>query len=404
MISGYEQNGMAGEAIRVFKDFQNHGGELGADAATMVSVLSACAQLGDLAEGELASQFVLEKGIPLGDVLGAAMVSMYARCGSLGSARRVFDELPSPNVVAWTAMISGYSMHGNGAAAVELFREMGLRGPPPNAVTFVAVLSACAHAGLVDEGKEVFRTMGRDYGLVPREEHVVCMVDMLGRAGLIDEASWFVRHHGPIGPAALTALLGACRMHRRIDLGTTVAEQLIAMEPMNPGHYVLLSNLYAQGGRMKDVERVRDEMTTRGLRKLAGYSSVEVGGATHVFCMGDRGHPKAVEIYRFLEELVVRMRGIGYSSETGEVMHELEEEEREEVALRLHSEKLAVVFGIMSAKEGEPVRVIKNLRICGDCHSAFKFMSVVAEREIIIRDKYRFHHFKDGSCSCRDFW
>ncbi|CAA7409192.1 unnamed protein product [Spirodela intermedia] len=405
MIAAYEQNGLAGEAVVVFRAMQADAA-VEPDGATMVSLLAACAHLGDLRLGQWASSYIATKHLPVGAALAGALVSMYARCGCVDEAREVFDGLRRPNVVAWTAMISGYGMHGRGAEAVALFRMMSRRGPRPNTVTFVAVLAACAHAGLVVDGREAFESMQRDYGLLPREEHLVCMVDMLGRAGHLEEAFRFVRTAAapPVAGAAMwTALVGACKLHRRFELGVEAAERLVAMESENAGNYVLLSNLCAMAGRTEAVEAARGEMARRGLRKVAGYSAVEVGGTAHVFRMGERRHPQAAEIYRFLEELEGRMREVGYSPETATVMHEVEEEERE-IALRHHSEKLAVAFGIMSTAGGTAVRVVKNLRICGDCHAAVKLMSAVARREIIVRDKHRFHHFQGGSCSCGDFW
>ncbi|KAG1346777.1 hypothetical protein COCNU_06G006060 [Cocos nucifera] len=198
---------------------------------------------------------------------------MYARCGHVQKAREVFDGLQERNVVAWTAMISGYGMHGYGNKAVELFHRMKTEGPLPNDVTFVAVLSACAHFGLVSEGREVFKSMKRDYGLAPRIEHHVCMVDMFGRAGLLDEAVRFIRDWipGEPGPEVWTAMLGACKMHKDFDLGVEVAERLLAIEPENPAHYVLLSNLYALAGMMDQVEKIRQAMIRRGLKKNTGF-------------------------------------------------------------------------------------------------------------------------------------
>lgn len=338
-------------------------------------------------------------------VLGTSLVNMYARCGLVRRAREVFDALPQKNVITWTAMISGYGMHGYGRRAIELFHRMRNEGPPPNGVTFVAVLSACAHAGLVKEGREAFASMKRDYGLVPRVEHRVCMVDLYGRAGLLDDAMRFIRESivGEPGPEVWTAMLGACKMHKDFTLGVEVAERLLAVEPDNPSHYVLLSNMFALAGRMDRVERVRDIMIRNGLKKQTGYSSTEINGTTHVFRMGDTFHPQTAEIYKFLEETIRKIKEAGYVAETDSVLHELEEEERE-VALRFHSEKLAVAFGLMSTSDVTPIRVIKNLRMCDDCHLAIKFMSAVVGREIVVRDKHRFHHFKDGHCSCQDFW
>ncbi|XP_052200874.1 pentatricopeptide repeat-containing protein At2g33760 [Diospyros lotus] len=402
MISGYEQNGLAQEAIGLFYQMGDLGVEF--DLATLVSVLSACSQAGALELGRWIHDYIINHGFDINVVLGTSLINMHARCGSVSKAREVFDSMDERNVVAWTAMISGYGTHGYGRQAMELFDKMRAHGPAPNDVTLVAVLSACAHAGLVQEGRQALASM-RDYGLAPGMEHHVCMVDMLGRAGLLNEAFQYIEQLNPVkpAPAVWTAMLGACRMHKDFDLGGQVAEHLLAAEPDNPGHYVLLSNVYALAGRMDRVELIRNTMIQKGLKKQVGYSTIEVNQKTHLFSMGDKSHPETVEVYQYLDELMQRIGEAGYVPVSDSIMHELEEEETE-YALRYHSEKLAIAFGILKTNPGVTVRIVKNLRMCEDCHSAIKFISAVANREIIVRDKLRFHHFKDGSCSCADYW
>lgn len=404
MISGYEQNGRAAAAIELFHLMREEGME--PDEATLAILLSACSQVGDLGLGKWVHEHYIEgNNLNLGVVLGSSLVNMYARCGHVGKAREVFEGLPEQNVVSWTAMIAGYGMHGFGEQAMELFKRMQLDGPLPNPVTFVAVLSACAHGGMVERGKEAFESMKCDYGLIPRAEHHVCMVDLYGRAGLLDEAMQFIKDQitGEPGAAVWTAFLGACKMHKDFDRAAGIATKLLALEPENPSHYVLLSNIHALAGKMNKVEEIRDVMISRGWRKHIGYSLIEINHVSYLFRMGDTSNPKMVEIYRYLEELICRIREAGYEPMTDSVLHELEEEERE-VALRVHSEKLAVAFGLLSTSKGTLIRIVKNLRICGDCHLAIKFIARETSREIIVRDKHRFHHFKDGLCSCHDYW
>ncbi|GAB4826955.1 hypothetical protein Ancab_033835 [Ancistrocladus abbreviatus] len=401
MIAGYEQNGFAKEGIELFNLMIGLGIE--PDSATFVSVLSACTQLGALRLGLWVHSYVTNSGFKVNVVLGTALINMYARCGKVRRAREIFDQMRDKNVIAWTAMISGYGIHGYGSEAVELFRLMRACGPPPNDVTFVTLLSACAHAGLVREGRELFASMTRDYGLTPGAEHHVCMVDMLGRAGLLDEAFNYITELRKPSPAIWTAMLGACKMHKKFDLGVQVAERLLALEPENPGHYVMLSNVYALAGRMDRVEMVRNKMIRRGLKKQVGYSIIEVDQKTYLFSMGDKSHPETSGIYRYLDDLMQRIIEAGYVPAQESVLHELEEEERE-YALRCHSEKLAIAFGLLKDSTGEAIRIVKNLRMCEDCHLAVKFISIVTNREIVVRDKLRFHHFRDGSCSCSDYW
>ncbi|XP_065870539.1 pentatricopeptide repeat-containing protein At2g33760 isoform X2 [Euphorbia lathyris] len=405
MISGYEQNGCGKEAITLFERMREV--STGPDSTTLVSVLSACAQVGALGLGCWVHEYIIHCQFELNVVLGTSLINMYNRCGNVLKAREVFDLMQERNVFAWTSMVSGYGTHGYGHQAVELFEEMRRVGPCPNSITFVAVLSACAHAGLVKEGRNAFTSMKEQYHLVPGVEHYVCMVDMLGRAGLVEEAYKFIKQQIPKTPSAAaaiwTAMLGACKMHKNMSLGAQVAEHLLAIEPENPGHYVMLSNIYALAGRMDRVEMIRNIMIRKSLKKQVGYSIIEVDQKTYLFSMGDKSHPDTNEIYRYLDELMWRCREAGYTALSKSVMHELEEEERE-VALRYHSEKLAIAFGLLKTKSETPIRIVKNLRMCEDCHWAIKYISVVTKREIIVRDKLRFHHFKDGSCSCLDFW
>lgn len=404
MISGYEQNGLAEQGIEVYKEMKV--AKAVPDSMTFVATLSACAQAGALDLGREVERRIVSERMDISVFLGSALVNMYARCGVVDKARQWFNVLQERNVVTWTSMIAGYGMHGHGHEAIKLYHLMRCKGPPPNDVTFVAVLSACAHAGLITEGRDAFACMKRVYGLAPRVEHYCSMVDMYGRAGRLEEAMQFIRDSmpGDPGPEVWTAILGACKMHKNFSLGVEVAERLIRLEPENPSYHVLLSNIYALSGKMYHVEKVRNTMIKRRLKKQIGYSLIELGGTSHLFRMGEKSHQKTREIYQYLEELVHRISAAGYMPETESVLHELEEEEREG-ALRYHSEKLAVAYGLMmSAGSTTPLRVIKNLRICSDCHLAIKFMSAVENREIIVRDKHRFHHFKDGKCSCLEYW
>ncbi|CAM8900332.1 unnamed protein product [Rhodiola kirilowii] len=403
MISGYEQNGSGNEAIKLFNNMVESGVEM--DSATFVGVLSACSQVGALELGCWVHSYIVRNSLDVNVVLGTSLVNMYGRCGNVRKAREVFDSMKDRNVVAWTAMITGYGMHGYGKEALELFYSMRRNGVYPNYITFISVLSACAHVGLVAEGQNVYASMRRDYGILPSNEHHVCMVDMLGRGGFLHQAYEYIKEEirGTPTPAVWTAMLAACKMHKNFDMGVQVAEHLLAAEPENASHYVLLSNIYALGGRMDRVENVRNLMINKGMKKQVGYSIIELEQKTYMFSMGDKTHFQTREIYKFLDELMSRCREAGYVPAQESILHELEEEERE-YALRYHSEKLAIVFGLLNTKPGTSIRIVKNLRVCEDCHLAIKFISSVTCREIIVRDKLRFHHFKDGSCSCLDYW
>nr|XP_043639865.1 pentatricopeptide repeat-containing protein At2g33760 [Erigeron canadensis] len=405
MISGYEQNGLAEEAVGLFHKMRDEGVEF--DLVTLVSVLSACSRIGALGLGCWIHEYIRLNGLGVNCNIATSLINMYGRCGDVIKARQVFDSLNQQNVITWTSMISTYGMHGYGREAMEIFSLMKLHGPSPNSVTFIAVLSACAHAGLVSEGRLAYASMIQDYGIIPKMEHHVSMVDMLGRAGLLGEAYQHIQdmnmNHVKPTAAVWTAMLGACKMHKNVDLGVLAAENLLAIEPQHSGHYVLLSNVYAMAGLMDRVELVRNVMIQKGLKKQVGYATIEVDQKTYLFSMGDKSHPETATIYRYLEELMERCREVGYVPASESVMHELEEEERLH-ALRYHSEKLALAFGLMKTEHGSTLRIMKNLRVCEDCHIAIKFISVVTKRKIIVRDKLRFHHFEDGFCSCLDYW
>nr|ADE77588.1 unknown [Picea sitchensis] len=312
--------------------------------------------------------------------------------------------MSNKNVVSWNAMIVGYGMHGHGEDALVLFTQMQQRGVKPNEITFISVLSACSHAGLVDEGWKCYNCMTLDYAITPTVEHYACMVDLLGRAGHLNEA-WDFIEKMPIEPGASVwgAFLGSCRIHCNIELGERVAELLLNLDPDNAGYYVLLSNIYAAAGRWDDVAKVRKMMKEKDVKKSPGCSLIEVNNKLHSFVVGDISHPQTEAIYAMLETLARQMEAVGYVPCTDFVLHDVEEEIKENM-LFAHSEKLAIAFGLISTRSGTSIRITKNLRVCGDCHSATKFISKIVKREIIMRDLNRFHHFKDGLCSCGDYW
>ncbi|XP_057844755.2 pentatricopeptide repeat-containing protein At3g12770 [Cryptomeria japonica] len=403
MIAGYAQNGHAKEALRIFSQMlEAH--NIKPDLVTMVSVLPACSHLGAFQQGTWIHDYVIRSGFELNVSVATALIDMYAKCGSVGHARQVFDKMPKRDVVSWSAMISGYGMHGHGKDALSLFSRMQQTGMKPNDVTFISVLSACSHAGMLDEGWRYFSSMSQDYCIKPRGEHYSCMVDLLGRAGFLDEALDFINKM-PLEPhvGVWGALLSACRIYRNIELGEVAARHLIEIDPGHSAYYVLLSNIYSAEGRWHDVAKVRSMMRDRGLKKTPGCSFIEVNAKVHAFLVGDRSHPQSEKIYSMLEVLSGQMAEAGYVPSTNFVLHDVEEEAKEHM-LGTHSEKLAIIFGLISTNSGTPVRITKNLRVCGDCHNATRFISKIAKREIIVRDLNRFHHFKDGFCSCNDYW
>lgn len=402
MISGYAKNNDFDKAVELFQVLQDEG--VKANETVMVSVISSCAHLGAIELGEKAHEYIVRNNLSLNVILGTALVDMYARCGSIEKAIWVFQELPERDVLSWTALIAGLAMHGYAERALWFFSEMVKSGLNPRDITFTAVLSACSHGGLVGKGLELFESMKKDYDIEPRLEHYGCVVDLLGRAGKLAEAEKFVLEM-PVKPNAPIwgALLGACRIHKNADIAERVGNILIPLLPEHSGYYVLLSNIYARTSRWENVASMRQMMKEKGVKKPPGYSLIEVDGKVHNFTMGDKSHPEIDMIERTWEEILKKIRLAGYTGNMSDALFDIDEEEKES-ALHRHSEKLAIAFGIMRTKAPMPIRIVKNLRVCEDCHTATKLISKVYGRELIVRDRNRFHHFREGSCSCMDFW
>ncbi|KAJ0984903.1 hypothetical protein J5N97_003259 [Dioscorea zingiberensis] len=402
MISAYAQNGLTEMAIRLFQDMQAL--NVCPNPVTVTSILSACAQLGALSMGKWVHRIISEEDLELNVYVSTALIDMYAKCGDISEARKVFDSTEDKNVISWNAMISGYGLHGQGQQALKLYEEMVNARIAPSGVTFLSVLYACSHGGLVEEGKAVFQSMVCDHGVKPGPEHHACMVDLLGRAGKLNEALEFIQTVPEnAGAGVWAALLGACMKHKETGLAQLASEKLFELDPENAGYYVLMSNIYSANRNFPQAAMVRQAAKSRKLAKTPGCTLIEIGEKPHVFTSGDRSHPQTEGIYSKLEELMAKIIEAGYRAETDAALYDVEEEEKEHM-VRVHSEKLAIAFGLMNTEPGTEIRIIKNLRVCLDCHSATKFISKVTERLIVVRDATRFHHFRDGVCSCGDYW
>ncbi|KAK4337703.1 hypothetical protein RND71_042190 [Anisodus tanguticus] len=402
MISGYAQNGLTEMAISLFREMQKL--DVHPNPVTITSILSACAQLGTLSMGKWVHDLIKKEKFESNIYVLTALVDMYAKCGNIGEARIVFDSITEKNVVTWNAMISAYGLHGCGREALTLFDQMIDSGVSPAGVTFLCVLYACSHAGLVEEGQKIFHSMVHDHGIEPLPEHYACMVDLLGRAGKLENALEFIyKMPREPGPAEWGALLGACMVHKNIDLARLASDKLFAMDIGSVGYYVLLSNIYSADRNYFQAASVRKVLKNRNLAKTPGCTLIEVNGYQHVFTSSDQSHPQEVAIYAKLEELMEKMREVGFHAETSTALHDVEEEEKE-LMVKVHSEKLAIAFGLLTSKPRTEIKIIKNLRVCVDCHNFTKFVSKVTDRVIVVRDANRFHHFKDGECSCGDYW
>lgn len=402
MVSGLSQNGNHEEALARFFEMIEEG--IKPNDLSIVSALSACAKVGALEAGVRIHKYLSKPYFYLNRSVGTAFVDMYAKCGDLESASWVFGMTKEKDLNAWSVMIWGWAIHGCFDDAVQYFVKMLSTGIKPDGVVFLAILTACSHSGKVDEGLRFFESMRLDYSIKPTMKHYALTVDLLGRAGRLDEALSFIRSM-PIEPDSVIwgALFCACRAHKNIEMAEFASTRLLQLEPKHPGGYVFLSNAYAGVGRWDDAERVRGSMKGRGVEKGPGWSYVEVNEKLHRFVVGDRGHDQEREIYTKLEEIMKSARLEGYMPETEWVLHNIEEEEKED-ALGNHSEKLALAFALVCTAQKATIRIVKNLRVCGDCHSLMKHVSRISGREIVLRDIKRFHRFKDGECSCGDYW
>ncbi|KAF8646416.1 hypothetical protein HU200_065859 [Digitaria exilis] len=306
MISACSEEGSWADAVRVFN--QMRPARFQPDAQTMAVLMSACAQLGSLSVARQVHGFLKKGYIEMNCHVLNSLIDMYAKCGSVRQAHLLFVETHLKDTVSYNVMICALAHHGHGKDALELFNEMTGEGLQPDSVTFLGVLSACTHAGLVHDGKHYFESMRINYAIEQSLDHYACMVDLYGRAGLIEEA-YFLVQTMPMKPHAGVwgALLNACRKHCQVEIGKIAARELITIEPRNPGTYVLLANALAHGQQWDFVETVRQSMRGKGIEKTAGCSWVEVDSVVHEFLMGDFSHPNSDEIYSILEHLYLQL-------------------------------------------------------------------------------------------------
>ncbi|CAN4090890.1 unnamed protein product [Withania somnifera] len=402
MIHGLTLNGLHQKALDLFFKMVEEG--VKPNGLTVVSALSACAKTGALEAGRKIHDSIRNNGLHLNAAVGNALIDMYAKCGYIESASLVFSGLKEKDIRTWSIMIWGWAIHGHVDKALRYFEQMRMTGIKPDGVSVLAVLTGCSHAGWVDQGLQIFDSMQHGCSTEPTMKHYAAVVDLLGRAGRFDEALKFIERM-PLEPDYVIwgALFSACRAHKNIEMAKVASEKLLQLEPKHAGGYVLLSNVYAGAGRWDEVERVRSSMKNKNVEKDPGWSSMEVDGQLHTFVAGDNAHTRKEEIYSKLEEIITGAKQQGYMPETEWVLHNIDEEEKEG-ALGSHSEKLALAFGLISTVPGVIIMIVKNLRVCGDCHSLMKYVSRMSQRVIVLRDIKRFHQFKDGVCSCKDYW
>lgn len=365
------------------------------DLSRYLNLMNACGEARSLEEAKVVCNYVIKSQTPLKVSTYNKILEMYSKCGSMDDAYMIFNKMPSRNLTSWDTMITWLAKNGLGEDAIDLFYEFKKTGLRIDGKMFIGVFSACSVLGDVDEGMLHFESMTKNYGIIPSMQHYVSIIDMLGSVGYVDEALEFIEKM-PFEPGVdiWEAMMNISRAHGLMELGDRCFELVEQLDP---------SRLNEQSKAGHLPIKASDLAKEREKKKLANRNLLEVRSRVHEYRAGDTSHPENDRIYTLLRGLREQMKEAGYIPETRFVLHDIDQEGKND-ALLGHSERLAVAYGLISSSARSPIRVIKNLRVCGDCHSALKIISKIVGRELIIRDAKRFHHFKDGLCSCRDYW
>ncbi|KAJ1283047.1 hypothetical protein BS78_03G098100 [Paspalum vaginatum] len=382
LITGCVQNGQNEEAFQLFCDMRRAG--LSPDRATCSSIMKASSSLAVIGLGRQMHAYLTKSGHMSSMFLGSALLDMYAKCGCLDEALRTFGEMPEKNSITWNAAISAYANFGQAKNAIRMFERMLHCGLYPDSVTFLSVLAACGHNGLAKECMKYFNLMKYYYRMSPWKEHYSCVIDTLGRAGCFDEVQK-VLDEMPFedDPIIWSSILHSCRIHGNQNLATVAAEKLFTLAPTDASTYVILSNIYAKAGHWEGVAHVKKLMRDRGVRKESGNSWVEIKQKVYSFSSNDQTSPMIDDIKEELERLYKEMDKQGYEPDTSCDLHMVDNELKFE-SLKYHSERLAIAFALINTPPGTPIRVMKNLSACRDCHAAIKMISKIVNRDIIV--------------------
>ena len=323
LVTAYSQSSLGEEALATFCQMTEEG--FAPNQFTFSSVLVSCASLCFLEYGRQVHGLLCKAGLDTEKCVESALIDMYAKCGSITEAEKVFDKISNPDIVSWTAIISGYAQHGLVKDALQHFSRMEQSGIKANAVTLLCVLFACSHGGMVEDGLFYFQQMEESYGVVPEMEHYACIVDLLGRVGRLGDAMEFIRKM-PMEPDEMVwqTLLGACRVHGNVELGKIAARKILPIRPEYSATYVLLSNIYVETGSYEDGLSLRNVMKDQGVKKDPGYSWISVKGRVHKFYSGDQQHPQKNEIYVKLEELREKAKATGYAPDLRYVLNNVD--------------------------------------------------------------------------------
>ncbi|PKI61449.1 pentatricopeptide repeat-containing protein At5g65570 [Punica granatum] len=403
LIVGLIQNGKEETSLLKFRKMMRSSAK--PNSFTLSSVVCACSRLAMLDTGRQIHALATKYGLDWRNYVGTALIDMYGKCGTPDQARSVFDALVEADLVSMNSMIYSYALNGCGGEALDLFYTMrDLTSLELNDMTFLGVLLACNNSGLVEEGQRIFTYLREKTDIKVSSGHYACMVDLLGRSGRLVEAEMLVNQVKNPDAVLWRTLLSACRIHRAVKMAERVWTKVLELAPGDEGTHILLSNLYASTSNWSQVIAMKSTMRDMRLKKGPAMSWVEIDREVHTFMAGDFSHPESEKILGKLGELIRKAKSLGYIPDTSFVLQDMDEDKKE-TSLYYHSERLAIAFALWRTSDKTTcIRVLKNLRVCGDCHTWIKFVTVAVGREIIARDSKRFHHFKNGSCSCGDYW
>ncbi|KAL5540281.1 hypothetical protein UlMin_042764 [Ulmus minor] len=379
--------GLHGVTLGVISQMRKDGVKM--DGFSLASFLSASAALSTLETGKQLHCYSIQSGLRSSPSVSNGLVDLYWKCGCANDAHRAFEEISKPDVVSWNGFISGLALNGYISSALSAFDDMRLAGLEPDSATFVSVLFACSRSGLVDLGLEYFHSMRGRYKITPQLDHYVCLVDLLGKAGRLEDAMEVIVTL-PFKPVPLIykTLLSACKLHKNIPLAEDMSRRGLELDSSDPTFYLLLANLYEECGLSELGKKTRQQMRDKGLRKNPAQSWMELKGKVHIFNTGDSSHPQITQIHDKIVSLITEIKKRGYSyGDTEGSSH--------------HSEKLAVAFGLLNTSSNAPIRISKNIRICSECHEFIMLVTRLIDRVIIVKDGNRIHTFSKGECSCR---
>ncbi|KAG9140567.1 hypothetical protein Leryth_016062 [Lithospermum erythrorhizon] len=403
LLTGYSLNDKHEDALSVFQDMVRTG--IIPNQSTFTSALNSCCEIEAADMGKIIHGTSVKVGLDVDVFIGNTLITFYCGCGNISEGIHIFRGIKERNIVSWNSIIVGCAQHGCGRWALAFFCQMLRSVVTPDDITFTGLLSACSHSGLLEKGRHFFEYLDQCKYIEVKMEHYACMVDILSRGGKLKEAVGVVKSMPMKANISIwLSILNGCRMHSNLEVAENVAGNIFEIDPRCTGAYVCLSNIYALDGRWSEVARIRGEMKRKGSMKQPGCSWVTQKGVRHTFVSGDKSHPLREKIYEKLDWLREKLKAVGYVPHGNLALHDVEDEQKE-VILSQHSERLAICFALITSPVGSStITVMKNLRVCSDCHSAMKLIAKIVEREIVLRDSSRFHHFRDGFCSCGDYW